>query len=67
MSSSSASASKYLVVPGYSLVNARVGFRWTDGWSLYLWSRNVFDEEYEEVSGFGVAGTSGYAGAAVRF
>jgi len=47
--SSSASASKYLVVPGYSLVNARVGFRWTDGWSLYLWSRNLFDEEYYEL------------------
>jgi iron complex outermembrane receptor protein len=47
--SSSASASKYLVVPGYSLANVRVGFRWTDGWSLYLWSRNVFDKEYYEL------------------
>jgi len=47
--SSSASASKYLVAPGYSLVNARIGFRWTDGWTLYLWSRNVLDEQYYEL------------------
>ena len=33
--SSSASASKYLVVDGYSLLNARVGFRWADGWALF--------------------------------
>ena len=32
--SSSASASKYLVVDGYALLNARVGFRWADGWTL---------------------------------
>ena len=32
--SSSATASRYLVVDGYSLVNARVGFRWADNWSL---------------------------------
>ena len=32
--SSSASASRYLVVDGYSLLNARVGFRWADGWTL---------------------------------
>ena len=33
--SSSASASRYLVVDGYSLVNARVGFRSADGWTLF--------------------------------
>jgi iron complex outermembrane receptor protein len=44
--SSSASASRYLVVDGYSLVNARVGFRWNDGWALFLWSRNLLDSQY---------------------
>ncbi len=44
--SSSASASRYLVVDGYSLVNARVGFRWNDGWSLFVWSRNLLDSQY---------------------
>jgi iron complex outermembrane receptor protein len=46
--SSSPSASKYLVVPGYGLLNARVGFRWSDGWSISLWSRNLLDTNYFE-------------------
>ena len=47
--SSSASASRYLVVDGYSLLNARVGFRWADGWTLSLWSRNLLDKDYFEL------------------
>jgi iron complex outermembrane receptor protein len=47
--SSSASASRYLNIPGYSLINARVGFRDHGGWSVYLWSRNLFDSEYFEL------------------
>ena len=47
--SSSATASKYLVVEGYSLLNARVGFRWADGWTLSLWSRNLLDKDYFEL------------------
>ena len=47
--SSSASASRYLVVDAYSLVNARVGFRWADGWSLFVWSRNLLDADYYEL------------------
>jgi iron complex outermembrane receptor protein len=47
--SSSASASRYLVVDGYTLVNARVGFRWTDGWTVSLWSRNLLDKDYFEL------------------
>jgi iron complex outermembrane receptor protein len=46
--SSSPSASRYLVVGGYGLVNLRAGFRWSDGWSLFLWSRNLLDEQYFE-------------------
>ena len=44
--SSSATASRYLMVDGYALVNARVGYRWGDGWSVFLWSRNLFDAQY---------------------
>ncbi|MEQ1758940.1 MAG: TonB-dependent receptor [Vicinamibacterales bacterium] len=44
--SSSSTASKYLVVDGYSLVNARVGFRATDAWTLSIWSRNLLNEDY---------------------
>jgi iron complex outermembrane receptor protein len=47
--SSSPTASKYLVVDGYALVNARVGFRWADGWSLSVWSRNLLNKNYSEL------------------
>ena len=47
--SSSATASKYLVVDDYALLNARVGFRWADGWNISLWSRNVLDQDYFEL------------------
>ena len=47
--SSSASASRYLVVDGYSLLNARAGFRWADGWSVSVWSRNLLDRDYFEL------------------
>jgi iron complex outermembrane receptor protein len=46
--SSSPSASRYLIVDGYGLINLRAGFRWRDGWSLFLWSRNLLDKEYYE-------------------
>jgi iron complex outermembrane receptor protein len=36
------------VVNGYSLLNARVGVRAPNGWSLFLWSRNILDTEYYE-------------------
>ena len=47
--SSSASASQYLVIDGYSLVNTRVGFRWSNDWALSLWVRNLLDEKYFEL------------------
>ena len=47
--SSSPSYSRYLVVDGYSLVNARVGFRAADGWTVFLWSRNLLDRNYYEL------------------
>ena len=46
--SSSPSASRYLVVSGYPLLNARIGFRWNDGWAISAWSRNLLDHEYYE-------------------
>jgi iron complex outermembrane receptor protein len=47
--SSSATASQYLIVDGYTLLNARIGFRWSDGWSLSLWSRNLLNKDYYEL------------------
>ena len=46
--SSNPSASRYLIVDGYGLINARAGFRWSDGWSVFLWSRNLLDKHYYE-------------------
>jgi iron complex outermembrane receptor protein len=60
--SSSPSASRYLVVDGYSLLNARVGFRWTDGWSVSLWSRNLLDKDYFELLSAAPGNTGLYVG-----
>lgn len=46
--SSSSSPSKYLNIDGYALFNARAGFRSTDGISIFVWGRNLFDEDYYE-------------------
>ena len=47
--SSSPSYSRYLIVDGYSLLNARIGFRAGDGWAAFLWSRNLLDKNYFEL------------------
>jgi iron complex outermembrane receptor protein len=47
--SSSATPSRYLMVDAYSVFNARVGFRWSEGWAVTLWSRNLLDEQYYEL------------------
>ena len=36
--SSSVSYSKYVIVPGYALVNMRAGFRAASGWTVFVWS-----------------------------
>jgi iron complex outermembrane receptor protein len=46
--SSSPSASKYLVVPGYAIFNARLGFRASQGLSIYFWGRNLLNKDYYE-------------------
>jgi iron complex outermembrane recepter protein len=46
--SSSPSPSKYLNVDAYYLLNARLGFRATQGLSLYFWGRNILGKDYFE-------------------
>jgi iron complex outermembrane receptor protein len=46
--SSSPSASKYLVVPGYAIFNGRIGFRVADGLSAHIWGRNLLNKDYYE-------------------
>jgi iron complex outermembrane receptor protein len=60
--SSSASASKYLVVDGYSLLNARVGYRWSQGWALTVWSRNLLSRDYFDLLTAAPGNTGLYVG-----
>ena len=46
--SSSPSPSQYLNIDGYALVNARVGFRASNGTSIFVWSRNLLNQNYFE-------------------
>ncbi len=47
--SSSASASRYLVVDGYSILNTRLGFRSSNGWTLSVWARNLLNTNYYDL------------------
>lgn len=46
--SSSPSPSQYLNVEGYTLLNARAGFRAPLGLTVFVWSRNLLDKDYFE-------------------
>jgi iron complex outermembrane receptor protein len=60
--SSSASYSQYLVVQGYPLLNARAGFRCANGWTLFVWSRNVLNRDYYELLTAAPGNTGLYVG-----
>ncbi|MGQ0502656.1 MAG: TonB-dependent receptor [Panacagrimonas sp.] len=47
--SSSATASDYLYVPGYTLLNGRLGFRASNDWDFFIWGRNLTDKDYFEL------------------
>ncbi len=46
--SSSPTPSKYLVIDEYALLNARLGFRASEGVSLFFWGRNITNTKYFE-------------------
>jgi iron complex outermembrane receptor protein len=46
--SSSPSPSAYLNIDGYAIVNARLGYRVTNGLSFFAWGRNLFNKDYYE-------------------
>jgi iron complex outermembrane receptor protein len=60
--SSSASYSNYLVVEGYPLLNARFGFRWSDGWTVSVWSRNLLNQDYFDLLTAAPGNTGLYVG-----
>ncbi len=46
--SSSPSPSAYLNIKGYALLNGRLGFRATEGISVFIWARNILNQNYFE-------------------
>ncbi len=46
--SSSPSPSQFLNVDGYALVNARIGYRVKEGFSAFIWARNLLNNDYYE-------------------
>jgi iron complex outermembrane recepter protein len=46
--SSSPSPSAYLNIDGYAILNSRIGFRASEGLSLFVWGRNLFNKNYFE-------------------
>ncbi len=47
--SSNASRSIYTDIEGYTLANFRLGYRTDDGFNLFAWVRNAFDERYFDI------------------
>jgi len=60
--SSSPTPSAYLNVDGYSLVNARIGFQGTNGWDVFIWARNLFDQDYYELLSVAPGGSGLFVG-----
>ena len=44
------------------LLNARVGFRAADGWTIFVWSRNLLDKDYFELLTAAPGNTGLYVG-----
>lgn len=62
--SSSATPSEFLNVAGYGVLNLRLGFRASDGWSASAWVRNALDKDYIELLQAAPAGQgAGHFGA----
>jgi iron complex outermembrane receptor protein len=55
--SSNPSPSAYTWIDGYSLSNFRAGFRTEDGFDIYAWVRNAFDQNYLEQLSVGPGNT----------
>ncbi len=46
--SSSPSPSRFLNIPGYALLHARIGYKASNGFAVFVWGRNLTDKDYYE-------------------
>jgi vitamin B12 transporter len=51
----------------YTVVNLALSYEISEHFRIHGRVENLFDEEYEEVNGFGTPGIAGYAGASLTF
>jgi vitamin B12 transporter len=51
----------------YTVVNLAASYKLTDTFRLFGQVDNLFDEDYEEVWGYGTTGIAGYVGASLTF
>jgi vitamin B12 transporter len=56
-----------VVLDSYVVVRSSLVYQYNKKVKFTLRGENLFDEEYEEISGFGTAGISGYAGFTYSF
>ena len=56
-----------VVLDSYVVVRSSLVYQYNKKVKFTLRGENLFDEEYEEISGFGTAGVSGYAGFTYSF
>ena len=55
------------MLDGYVLADIRAAYGLTDGIELFGRVENLFDEQYQTVSGYGTQGRAAYAGVRARF
>ena len=58
----STAAPRVWLVDGYNVLNTRIGFRAADGWTIFVWSRNLLDKDYFELLTAAPGNTGLYVG-----
>lgn len=54
-------------MPDFTVVNAEVGYKISDGAEAYLRIENIFDEDYQTSQGYGTSGRAAFVGLRATF